>query len=48
MSEYIVSNIERDEDGAFIVTLATEDGTEVAKGQGATEEEAVADAKSKL
>lgn len=47
MADYI-TKIDRDEDGGFIVTFVTEEGTEVAKGQGATEDEAVADAKSKL
>lgn len=48
MQEYIISEIERGEDGSFIVTLANEDGVAVAKGEGATQEEAVEDAKSKL
>lgn len=48
MQEYTISELERGEDGSFIVTLADENGDVVAKGEGATQEEAVEDAKSKL
>jgi predicted RNase H-like HicB family nuclease len=40
--------IDRTEDGAFILKLTTEDGTVVAEGEGATYEEALQDAESKL
>lgn len=48
MAEFIVQEPARGEDGSFIVTLTLEDGTVLAQGVGATQEEALEDAKSKL
>lgn len=48
MADYIVLDPARNEDGGFIVTLANEEGIALAQGEGATYEEALEDAKSKL
>jgi len=45
---YTVSEPARTEDGGFLVTLNAEDGTVLAEGEGASLEEAVENAKSKL
>jgi len=47
MADY-QEQIERTEDGGFIVKLTTEDGTVVAEGTGDSHEAALADAQSKL
>ena len=40
--------IERTEDGGFIIKLLAEDGSVLAEGQGESQETALEDAKSKL
>lgn len=48
METYTVSEPQRKEDGTFLVSLLSEDGTVLAEGEGTSQEEAEADAKSKL
>ncbi len=48
MANYIVSEPQRKEDGTFLISLLSEEGTVLAEGEGATQEEAEEDAKSKL
>jgi predicted RNase H-like HicB family nuclease len=48
MQEFNVLEPARREDGSFVVTLANEEGYTISQGEGATYEEALEDAKSKL
>jgi hypothetical protein len=48
MSNYLVSEPERNEDGGFVVKLTAEDGTVLAEGVGDSLDAAIEDAKSKL
>ena len=48
MQEFQISDPERKEDGSFIVELKGFEGQVLAVGEGATLEEAIEDAKSKL
>jgi hypothetical protein len=48
MSNFLVSEPERTEEGGFVVKLTAEDGTLLAEGVGDSLEAAVEDAKSKL
>ena len=48
MADYIVSEPQRTEDGAFVVQLKADDGTVLAEGVGETLESAIEEAKSKL
>lgn len=48
MQEFQISDPERKEDGSFIVELKDSEGQVLAVGEGATFEEALEDAKSKL
>ena len=48
MADYILSEPQRKEDGTFLISLLSEDGTVLDEGEGATQQEAEADAKSKL
>lgn len=48
MADYIVSEPARTEDGAFVITLTTEDGTVLAEGVGESLEAAIEAAKAKL
>lgn len=48
MQEFQISDPERKEDGSFIVELKNHEGNVIAVGEGASFEEALEDAKSKL